>query len=136
MVWKLRKYPLSFESAESESLQNLFANIRGQSDFRMRTCDRCNRRAYAFVYRGCQKGVDLLARIRPAEHDCHARDLSAVVDLVRHDRVQVGTGRNQRVKVGQHAVLPDEAMGPVEVGVERASHHLTLVVDAAGKGAK
>jgi hypothetical protein len=27
-------------------------------------------------------------------------------------------------------------MGPVEVGVEGASHNLALVVDAAGKGAK
>src|ERR1700693_428054 len=99
MVRKLRKYPLSLESAESASLKKLFANIRGQSDFRMRTCDRCNRRAYAFVYRAGEKGVDLLARRRPAEHDCHARDLSAVVDLVRHDCVQVGTGRKQRVKV-------------------------------------
>src|SRR6266849_676343 len=130
------KMPLSAESAGSESLKKLFANIRGQSDFRMRTCDLCNRLAYACVYRGCQKGVDLLARMRPAEHQCHARDLPAVVDLVRHDCVQVGTGRKQRVKVGQHAVLPDEAMGPVEVGVEGASHHLALVVDAAGKGAK
>ncbi|MGA9314812.1 MAG: hypothetical protein WBV77_09300 [Solirubrobacteraceae bacterium] len=38
------------ESAESESLlQKLFANIRGQSDFRMRTCDLCNRLAYTFT---------------------------------------------------------------------------------------
>src|SRR5258708_31189212 len=115
-VRKLRKSPLLLESAESESLQNLFANIRGQSDFRLCKCDVCNRRAYACVYRGCQKGVDLLARLRPAEHECHARDLSAVVDLVRHDCVQVGTCRKESVKVGQCAVLPDEAVGPVEVG--------------------
>src|SRR5216683_7284073 len=78
-VRKLRKYPLLLESAESESLQNLFANIRGQSDFRMRTCDVCNRRAYAFVYRGCQKGVGL-ARMRPPEHRGHSRDLPTLVD--------------------------------------------------------
>src|SRR5260370_31670633 len=136
MVRKLRKCPLSLESAGSESLQKLFANIRGQSDFRMRTCDFCDRRAQACVYRGCQKGVDLLARMRPAEHECHARDLSAVVDLVRHDCIQVGTGRKQGVKVGQYAILPDESMVPVEVGVPGASHHLALVVDAAGRGAK
>src|ERR1700738_920045 len=135
-VRKLRKYLLSLESAGAESLQKLFANIRGQSDFRMGTCDICNRRAYAFVYRGCQKGVDLLARMRPGEYRCHARDLPAAVDLVSHGRVEVGTCRKQRVKVGQDAVLPDEAMGPVEVGVEGASHHLALVVDAAGKCAK
>jgi len=66
------KLPLLPDSAESESLlQKLFANIRGQSDFRMRTCDLCNRLAYTSVYGGCQKGVDL-ARIRPTEHGCHA----------------------------------------------------------------
>src|SRR6266567_2401406 len=96
MVRKLRKYPLSLESAESESLQKLFANIRGQIGFRVCTCDLCNRRAYACVYRGCQKGVDV-ARIRPAEHRCHARDLSALVDLVSHGCEEVGTCRKQRV---------------------------------------
>jgi hypothetical protein len=33
---------LSAESAESESLKKLLATIRGQSDFRMRTCHVCN----------------------------------------------------------------------------------------------
>ena len=66
-----------------------------------------------FVYRGCQKGVDV-ALIRPAEYDCHARDLSALVDLVSHDCAEVGAGRKQRVEVGHHVVLPDEGMGPVE----------------------
>ena len=127
--------PLSLESNESESLQMLFANIRGQIGFRACRCDLCNRPAYALPYRGCQKGVDV-ARIWPAEYDCHARDLSALVDLVSHDCEEVGTGREQRIKVGHHSVLPDEAMGPVEVGVPGASHHLALAVDAAGKGAK
>jgi hypothetical protein len=54
--------PLSLDSAESESRQKLFANIRRQSDLRMRTCDVCNRLAYACVYGGCHKGVDF-ARI-------------------------------------------------------------------------
>ena len=117
---------LSLESAESESLQKLFTNIRGQSDFRMRTCDVCNRLAYACVYRGCQKGVDL-ARIRSAEYGCRARDLSALVDRVSHGCVEVGTCRKQRFKVGHHAVLPDEGKGPVEVGVLSAPHHLALV---------
>src|SRR6266700_4634043 len=135
LVRKLRKYPLSLESAESESLQKLFANIRGQIGFRVRTCDICNRRAYACVYRGCQKGVDL-ARLRSAEHSCHARDLSSLVDLVSHGCEEVGTCRKQRVKVGHHAVLPDEAMRPVEAGVQGASYHLALVVDAGGPGGK
>src|SRR6202162_2357403 len=125
--------PLSPEVDESESLQMLFASIRGQIGFRVCTCDLCNRPAYALPYRGCQKGVDL-ACIRPAEYDCHARDLSALVDLVRHGCEEVGTGRKQRVKIGHHAVLPDEAMGPVEVGVPGASHHLALAVDAGGYG--
>src|SRR4029077_12745369 len=115
-VRKLRKYPLSLESDESESLQMLFANIRRQIGFRACRCDLCNRPAYALVNRGCQKGVDV-ARIRPAEYDCHARDLSALVDLVSHGCEEVGTGRKERVKVGHRAVLPDETMGPVEVGV-------------------
>src|ERR1700731_3497469 len=135
MVRKLRKYPLSSEVDESETLQMLFANIRGHIGFRACRCNICNRLAHALVCRCCQKGVDV-ARVRPAEYDCHARDLSALVDLVSHDCEEVGTGWKQRVEVGHHAVLPDEGMGPVEVGVEVASHHLSLVVDAAGQAAK
>src|SRR5216684_4258229 len=116
MVRKLRKYPLLLESAESASLKKLFANIRGQSDFRMRTCDVCNRRAYAFVYRGCQKGVGFTGP-PPAEHRSHSRDLTRRVDTNGHGCEQVGTGWKQRVEVGHHAVLPDEGMRPVEVGV-------------------
>ena len=56
--------------------------------------------------------------IRPADYDCHARDLSALLDLVRHDWKEVGTGGKQRVKVGHHVVLPDEGMGPFEVRVQ------------------
>src|SRR4029077_6160183 len=126
---------LSLESDESASLQKLSANIRGQIGFRACRCDLCNRPAYALPYRGCQKGVDV-ARIRPAQYDCHARDLPALVDLVSHDCEEVGTGWKQRVQIGHHAVLPDEAVGPVEVGVEVASHHSAPVVDATGQAAK
>src|SRR5215469_5008416 len=129
------KVPLPCESAESESLQKLFANIRGQIGFRVCTCDVRNRLAYACVYRVCQKGMGV-ARMGPAEHRCHARDLSALVDLVGHGCEQVGTGRKQRVKVGHHAVLPDEGMRPVETRVQGASHHLAPVVDAGGYSAK
>ena len=80
--------------------------------------------------------MDLLARMRPSEYRCHARDLSALVDLVCHGCVEVGTCRKQGVKVGHHAVLPDEGMGPVEVGVPSASHDLALIVDAGGYGGK
>src|SRR5277367_5538642 len=128
-----RKYSLSLQSAESESRQKLFANIRGQSDFRIHTCDVCNRSTYACVYRGRQKGVDF-ARIRPAEHGCHARDLSALVDRVGHGRVEVGTCRKQRVEVGNHAVLPDEGMGPVAVFKLSAPHRLALVVNGFAEG--
>src|ERR1700722_17398484 len=128
---EIPKYPLPLQSGESAPLQNLVTNIRGQIGFRACRCDICNRLAHALVCRCCQKGVDV-ARVRPAEYDCHARDLSALVDLVSHDCEEVGTGWKQRVEVGHHAVLPDEGMGPVEVGVEVASHHLSLVVDAAG----
>src|SRR5260370_27963298 len=52
-VRKLRKSPpLSVELAESESLQKLFAGIRGQSGFRERACDVCHRCVYSFVYMG------------------------------------------------------------------------------------
>src|ERR1700739_1382449 len=121
--------------ADYQSRQMLVANIRGHIGFRVCRCDLCNRLAHALVCRGCQKSVDV-ARIRPTEYDCHARDLSALVDLVSHRCEEVGTGRKQRIKVGHHAVLPEEAMGPVEVGVEVASHHLALVIDAAGQAAK
>src|SRR6266568_3980378 len=102
---------------------------------RVCTCDVRNRRAYACIYRGCKKGMDV-ARMGPGEHRCHARDLSALVDLVSHGYEEVGTCRKQRVKVGHHAVLPDEAMRPVEAGVQGASYHLALAVDAGGPGGK
>src|SRR6266702_4818859 len=89
MVRKFRKYPLLLESAESESLQKLFANIRGQIGFRLCTCDICHRRAYACVHRGCKIGVDL-ARMRPALHRCHTRDLSALIDIASRDSEEVG----------------------------------------------
>src|SRR5271169_1287219 len=127
--------PLSLESAESQSMQKLIANIRGQSDFRVCTCDVSNRRAYACVYRGCQKGVDL-ARIRPAEYRCHARDLSALVDRVRHGCVEVGACRKQRVKVGHYAVLPDEGMGPIAILKLGAPHDLAPFINAFGEGGK
>ena len=127
--------PLSLGPDESESLQMLLANIRGQIGFRACRCDVCNRLAHALVRRGCQKGVDV-ALMRPAAYDSHARDLSALVDLVRHDCEEVGTSRKQRVEVGHDVVLPDESMGPVELRIEVASHDLALVVDAAGYAAK
>src|SRR6267378_4481589 len=74
--------------------------------------------------------------MRPAEHRGHARDLSALIDLVSHSCVEVGTRRKQRVQVGHLAVLIDEAVDPVEAGVQRASHHLALVVNALGGSAK
>jgi hypothetical protein len=126
---------LSLQSDDSESLQLRLANIRGQVGVRVYGCDLCNRPAYALPYRGCQKGVDV-ACIRSAEYDCHPRDLSALVDLVSHNCEEVGTGGKQRVKVGHHAVLPDESMRPIKVGVPVASHHLALAVDASGYAAK
>jgi hypothetical protein len=135
VVRKLRKYPLSLESGESESLPELFVTIRWQIGFRVCRCDVCNRCAYAFVHRGCQKGVDV-ARMRPAEHRGHGRDWSALVDLVSHGCVEVGTRGKQRVEVGHHAVLVDQGMGRIEVGVPGASHHLAPVVDAGGDGGK
>src|SRR5258708_10082841 len=74
--------------------------------------------------------------MRPAEHRGHARDLSALIDLVRHSCVEVGTRRKQRVQVGHLAVLIDEAVDPVEAGVQRASHHLAAVVDPGAYGGK
>jgi hypothetical protein len=83
MLRKLRKFPLSLESDEYESLQKLFVKIRRQIGFWVCRCDICNRPVDPFVYRGCQKSVDV-AGMRPAEHRCHARDFTALVDLVSH----------------------------------------------------
>lgn len=113
----------------------LLANIRGQTGLRVYRCHVRNRQAYGPVYRGCQKGVNV-ALIRPAEHDCHPRDLSALVDLVSHGCEEVGTCGKQRIQVGHHAVLVDEAMGPVELGVPGASDCLAAVIDAARDGGK
>jgi hypothetical protein len=88
------------ESTEYEFVQRLFGNIRGQTDVWTRRCDICNRNTHASVHRCCQKCVDV-ARIRPAKHDCHARDLSALVDLVSHGCEEAGTGRKQRPEVGR-----------------------------------
>src|SRR5215510_14413749 len=130
------RMPLSLESVdESESRQKLFANTPGRIGLRVRMYDIRNRPAHACVDGGCKKGVDV-ARIGPAEYNCHARDLSALVDLVSHGCEEVGTCRKQRVKVGHHFVLVDEGMGPVEAGVQRASHHLAQVVDAGGPGGR
>jgi hypothetical protein len=74
--------------------------------------------------------------MRPAEHRRHSHDLTALVDLVSHGCEEVGISRKQRVRVGHHAVLPDEGMGPVEAGVQGTSHHLALVVDAGSDGGK
>src|SRR5215470_7738911 len=126
---------LSLESAESESLQKLLANIRGQIGFWVCRRHVRNRPADACVYRSCQKGMDV-ARMRSAEHNCHAGDLSALVNLVRHGCEEVGTCRKQRIKVGHHAILPDEAMRPIEAGVQSASYHLAPVVDAGAYGGK
>src|SRR5271170_5413541 len=100
----------------------------------MRMYDVCNRLALVFVYRGCQKGVDDISRVRPGHLHRHTRDLSALIDVASRDYEQVGTCRKYSVKVGHHAVLPDEAVGPAVVGVKGASHNLAPVVDAGGKG--
>src|SRR5580704_3159260 len=129
-----KKVPLSRESPESEFPQELFVDILGQVGFRVCRCHFRDGRAslQLFVYRGCQKRVDVTL-MGPAHNDCHARDLSTVIDLVTHDWEEVGTLGKQRVKGGQDVILPDECMGPVEVRVQRASHHLAQVVDAGGE---
>src|SRR5438477_12969000 len=107
------RVPSLVESPSSQFLQKLVANICGQIGVRVCRCTICNRPVYSFVYRGCQKGVGL-TRMRPAEHRRHSHNLTALVDLVSHGWVQVGTGRKQRVKASQHPVLPDEGIRPVE----------------------
>ena len=77
-----------------------------------------------------------LAFIWPAEYGCHSHDLSALIDLVSHGWVEIGTCGKQLGKVGHHAILIDERTRPVEVGVQGAPHDLTPVVDAAGYGGK
>src|SRR5580700_5182143 len=132
---KLRKCPLTLESAGSESLQRVVASIRGQNGMRVCTCEICHRGADASVYGGQKIGVNV-ARIGPGLHRCHTRDLSAVIDIAGRDDEEVGIGGNQRVQVGRHAVLPNEAVGPAERGVKVVSHNLAAVVDAGGEGGK
>src|SRR5713226_6221852 len=93
IVRKPRKYPLLLESAVAESLQKLFANIRGRIGFRLCTYDVCHRRAYACVHRCCKIGVDI-ARIWPVDHLCHTRDLSALIDIASRDYGEVGIRGN------------------------------------------
>ena len=124
------------ESAQPESLQELFIDIRRQIGFRVCRRDVRNRLVYSFVYWGCQKGVGL-AHVRPAEHRRHSHDLTGVVDLVSHGWVEVGICGKQLAKVGHHAVLVDEGIAvEVEAGVQGASYHLAPIVDATGYGGK
>src|SRR5271163_1287162 len=90
---KFRKCPLTPESAGSESLQRVVASIRGQNGMRVCTCEICHRGAYASVCGGQNIGVNV-ARTRPAEHRCHARDLSALVDIASRDYEEVGIRGN------------------------------------------
>jgi hypothetical protein len=75
------------------------------------------------------------ARIRPGHHHCHTGDLSALIDIASRDYLEVGISGNERVQVGHHTALRNEAAGPAR-GVESASHHQASVVDACGKGVR
>src|SRR5437868_13595171 len=116
-------------------MQKRTGNICAQIGLRVSRYDVCNRLAYACFYRSCQKSMDF-ARMRPAEHRCHARDLSALIDRVPHGGKEVGICRKHRVKIFHHAILIDEGMRPVEAGVDGASYHLAPAVDAGGQGGK
>src|ERR1700683_1265465 len=133
---RLRKCPLTLESAGSDSLQRVIASIRGQNGLRVCTCEICHRGPlHAALFGGQKIGVDV-ALMGPGLHRSHARDLSKLIDIASRDYEQVGIRGNQRVKVGHHTILPDEAVGPVKTGVKVVSHHLAPVVDAGGKGGK
>src|SRR5579863_409054 len=88
---KLRKCPLTLESAGSEPLQRVVASIRGQNNgLRVCTSEICHRSALsASLHRGQKKGVDG-SLIRPALHRSHARDLSTIIDIASRDYEQVG----------------------------------------------
>jgi hypothetical protein len=79
--------PLLVELAASESPQEVIASVRMQ--LRLRGRDIRNRPAFVLLYGGRQKGVDL-ALMRPGEHRCHARDLSALIDITSRDYGEVG----------------------------------------------
>src|SRR6202167_1849819 len=133
---RLRKCPLTLESAGSDSLQRVIASIRGQNGLRVCTCEICHRGPlHASLFGGQEIGVDV-ALMGPGLHRSHARDLSKLIDIASRDYEQVGIRGNQRVKVGHHTILPDEAVGPVEIGVKVVSHHLGPAVDAGGKCGK
>src|SRR5271156_2262610 len=92
-MWKLRKRPLTLESAGSESLQRVVASIRGQKGMRVCTCEICHRGAYASVCGGQKIGVNV-ARMGPGLHCCHARDLSLLIDIASRDYEEVGIRGN------------------------------------------
>src|SRR5580704_10127843 len=77
---KLRKCPLTLESAGSQSLQRVVASVRGQNGLRVCTCEICHRGAYASVCGGQKIGVDV-PLMGPALHRCHPRDLSQLIDI-------------------------------------------------------
>src|ERR1700733_2738528 len=92
-IRKLRKPPLLRQPARCESLRVVVASIRGQNGMRVCTCEICHRETYASVC-GVQKiGVNV-ARARPAEHRCHTRDLSAIIDIASRDYEEVGIRGN------------------------------------------
>ena len=91
---KLRKCPLTLESAGPEPLQRVVASIRGQNNgLRVCACEICHRLSYASVHGGQKIGVDV-ALMGPGLHRSHARDLSAIIDIASRDYEQVGIRGN------------------------------------------
>src|ERR1700691_2789693 len=91
---KLRKCPLTLQSAESESLQRVVAGIRGQNGLRVWTCEICHRGALHVSFDGGQEiGVNV-ALMGPGLHRSHARNLSAIIDVASRDYEQVGIRGN------------------------------------------
>src|SRR5208282_713525 len=86
---KLPKCPLTLESAGSESLQKVAANVPVQNGLRVCTCEIGHRGAYAFVDRGQKIGVNV-AHMGPGLHGGHTRDLSEIIDIASRDDEEVG----------------------------------------------
>ena len=82
---------LLLESAASESVQMVVANICGQ--LRLRGRDVCNRPAFVLLYGRCKIGVDF-ASMGPGAHRCHTLDLSAFIDIASRDYEEVGIPGN------------------------------------------
>ena len=72
----------------------------------------------------CQEGVQLAGA-----GSAKARDLPLIVDCVCIQQIQRSVGRNERVEILHHAVLPKEGTG-IQDTCSRTTNDLAAIVDS------